>query len=152
MIISSILIYLLTPRSRVLLEKLTGLRLVKKFPTFHVTRRFITAFTRGRHLSLSLDTSIQTIPPRPTSRRSTLILSSHLHLCLPNGLFHSSFPTKILYKCLLSPIRATCPAHTILLDFITQMIFGEQYRSLRSTLCSSLHSPVTTSLVGPNIF
>ena len=37
--------YLLTPWCRVLLEKLTGLQLVKKFPTFHGTRRFITALT-----------------------------------------------------------------------------------------------------------
>jgi hypothetical protein len=37
--------YLLTPRSRVLLEKLTGLQLVKKFPLFYGTRRFLTAFT-----------------------------------------------------------------------------------------------------------
>ena len=37
--------YLLTPWCRVLLEKLTGLQLVKKFPAFHGTRRFITAFT-----------------------------------------------------------------------------------------------------------
>jgi hypothetical protein len=35
--------YLLTPWSRVLLEKLTGLQLVKKFPAFYGTRRFITA-------------------------------------------------------------------------------------------------------------
>jgi len=35
-----------------LLEKLTGLQLVR-FPTFYGTRRFITAFTRARHLSLS---------------------------------------------------------------------------------------------------
>jgi hypothetical protein len=48
-----ILIYLLTPWSRVLLEKLTGLQLVKKFSAFYETRRFITAFTRARHLSLS---------------------------------------------------------------------------------------------------
>ena len=33
--------YLLTPRCRVLLEKLTGLQLVKKFPAFYGTRRFI---------------------------------------------------------------------------------------------------------------
>ena len=45
--------YLLTPWSRVLLEKLTGLQLVKKFPAFYGTRRFITAFTSARHLSLS---------------------------------------------------------------------------------------------------
>ena len=31
--------YLLTPWCRVLLEKLTGLQLVKKFPAFHGTRR-----------------------------------------------------------------------------------------------------------------
>jgi hypothetical protein len=43
----------LTPWSRVLLEKLTGRQLVKKFPAFYGTRRFITAFTRARHLSLS---------------------------------------------------------------------------------------------------
>ena len=43
---------LLTPWCRVLLEKLTGLQLVKKFPAFHGTRRFITALTSVRHLSL----------------------------------------------------------------------------------------------------
>ena len=45
--------YLLIPWSRVLLEKLTGSQLVKKFPAFYGTRRFITAFTSARHLSLS---------------------------------------------------------------------------------------------------
>jgi hypothetical protein len=45
--------YLLTPCSTVLLEKLTGSQLVKKFPAFYGTRTFITAFTRARHLSLS---------------------------------------------------------------------------------------------------
>jgi hypothetical protein len=45
--------YLLTPWSRVLLEKLTGLQLVKKFLTFYGTRRFITALTSAHHLSLS---------------------------------------------------------------------------------------------------
>jgi hypothetical protein len=45
------LTYWLTPCSRVLLEKLTGLQLVKKFPTFYETRMFITAFTSAHHLS-----------------------------------------------------------------------------------------------------
>jgi hypothetical protein len=36
--------YLLTPWSRVLLEKLTGFQLVRKFPAFYGTVRFITAF------------------------------------------------------------------------------------------------------------
>jgi len=44
--------YLLTPWSRVLLEKLTGLQPVK-FPTFNGNRRFITALKSARHLSLS---------------------------------------------------------------------------------------------------
>jgi len=47
------LTYLLTPWSRVFLEKPTGLQLVKKFPAFYRNQRFITAFTSARHLSLS---------------------------------------------------------------------------------------------------
>ena len=46
--------YLLTPWSRVLLEKLTGFELVKKFPPFHGTRRFITTVASARHLSQSI--------------------------------------------------------------------------------------------------
>jgi len=61
--------YLLTPWCRVLLEKLTGLQLVKKSPTFHGTRRFITALTSVRHLSLSWARPIQSIYPHPTSWR-----------------------------------------------------------------------------------
>jgi len=39
---------LLTPLSKVLLEKLTGLQLIKKLPAFYGNRRFITAFTSVR--------------------------------------------------------------------------------------------------------
>ena len=41
-----------TPWSRVV-ENLSGSQLVKKYPAFYGTRRFITAFTSARHLSLS---------------------------------------------------------------------------------------------------
>ena len=54
---------LLTLWCRVLLEKLTGLQLVKKFPAFHGTRKFITALTSVRHLSLSWASPIQSIYP-----------------------------------------------------------------------------------------
>jgi len=88
----------------IVLQKLTGLQLVKKFPTFYGTqRRFITSFTSGRHLSLSWASSIQFKPSHPTSGRSILILSSHRSLGLPSCLFPSGFPTKTLYTPLLSP-------------------------------------------------
>jgi hypothetical protein len=41
-----------SPLSRVLLEKLTVTQLVKKFPAFYGTRRFITVFTKADHCSL----------------------------------------------------------------------------------------------------
>ena len=110
-----------------LLEKLTGLQLVKKFPAFRRTRRFITALTSVRQLSLSWASPIQSIYPHPTSWRSILILSTYLRLGLPTGLFPSGFPTKTLHTPLSSPIRATCPAHLILLDFITRTILGKEY-------------------------
>ena len=87
--------------------------------------------------------------PIPTSSRSILILSSHLCLCLPSDLFPSGFPTKTFCTSLPSSIRATFPAHLILLDFITRTILGEEYSSLSSSLCNFLHSPVTPSLLGP---
>ena len=92
-----LLTYLLTPWCRVLLEKLTGLQLVQRFPAFHGTRRFFTALTSVRHLSLSWASPIQSIYPYPTSWRSILILSTHLRLGLPIGLFPSGLPSNTLY-------------------------------------------------------
>jgi hypothetical protein len=54
--------YWLTPKSRALLE-ITGSQLVKKFPAFYETRRFISAFTKAHQLSLSLARSMQSVPP-----------------------------------------------------------------------------------------
>jgi len=139
-----LLIYILTPWCRVLLEKLTGLQLVNKFFAFDGTRTFITAPTSVRHLSLSWASPIQSIYPHPTSWRSVPILSTHLRQRLPIGLFPSGFPTKTLYTPLSSSIRATCPAHLILLDFITRKMLGEEYKSFSSSICSLLHSPVTS--------
>ena len=96
--IMTYVIYLLTPWCRVILGQLTGLQLVKKFPAFHGIPRFITALTSVRHLSLSWASPIHSTYPHPTSWRAILVLSTHLRLGLPSGLFPSSFLTKTLYN------------------------------------------------------
>ena len=93
----------------------------------------------------------------PVQTPITYFLKIHLNTIVPSRPgspkwpLSVRFPTKILYAPLLSPIRATFPAHLILLDFITRTIRGEEYRWLSSSLCSFLHSLVTSSLLGPNI-
>ena len=149
-LLNYILTYLLTPCSRVLLEKLTGSQLVKKFPTFYGTRKFITAFKNEHHLSLSWASLMQSMLPHSTFWRSILILSSHLCLVLLSYLFPLCFPTKTLYTPLLLYMLHS-PAHLSVLDLITRTIFGEQYGSLSSSLCSFLFSPLTSTLLGPNI-
>jgi hypothetical protein len=50
-----------------------------------------------------------------------------------------------------SPLPHMChmpgPSH---LDFTTRTILGKEYRSLSSSLCHVLHSPIPSSLLGPN--
>jgi len=89
--------YLITPWSTVLLDKLTGSQLAKKYPAIYGTRTFITAVTRAHNLSLFWASSFQYILPHLTSWRSSLISSSHLRLGLSSGVFPSDFPTKSLY-------------------------------------------------------
>jgi len=98
----------LTLCSRALVEKLIGSQLVKKFPAFYGTQRFINVFTNVRNRSLSWARSIQSILPHPTSWRSILILSSNLRLGIPSGLFPSDFPTKTLHKLI---VHTCCMQH-----------------------------------------
>jgi len=129
---------------------LTGSQLVNQFRSIYGTWRFLIEFTSARHLSLSWASSIQSVPQH-IFWRSVLTLSSHLCPGFPSGLFPSDFPTKTLYTPLLFLIRATCPKHLILIDLISRKMLSEEYRSLSSSLYSFLHSPVTSSPLGPNI-
>ena len=129
-----------TTRQKMKSPLLYRFHLVKKFPAFHGTRRFITALTSVRHLTLYWTSPIQSIFPHPTSWRSIIILPSHLRL----GLRRSPslrFPQQDHIHPPLFTLRATWPAHPILLDFITRTILGEEYRSFSSSLCNLLYSP-----------
>ena len=85
--------------------------------------------------------------PNPVHIPTSNILEIHPNIIHPSTsrspqwLFPSGFPSKTLYTPVSSPIRATCPVHLILLDFITRTILGEEYKSFSSSLCSLLHSP-----------
>jgi hypothetical protein len=69
--------YLLTPWSRVLLEKLTvNFAASQEILCIYGTWKFLTVPTSARHLSLSWANSIQSPQPPPTSWRSILILPS----------------------------------------------------------------------------
>jgi hypothetical protein len=107
-------------------------------------RKFITAFTRARHLRYPQPDE-SSLCPYPTSLRSILILSFNLRLRFQVV----SFPQ--VHAPLLSSIRATCPAYHIHLDLITRMEYAEEHKSQSSSLYSLLHSPVTSSFLVPNI-
>ena len=101
----------LTTRNRILLPNLILPWMVKKFTTFYGTHRFITMFKRPCHF-LSQTNPAHVFPS--FFFNIYLILSSHLHLFLPSGLFSSGFPTITLLS-----LRATCPAHLIVLDLFS---------------------------------
>jgi hypothetical protein len=132
--------------------KLIGPQPVKKFCALHGTRRFINRIHKIWPPVPILNEMNPIHTPYITSEKSNLILFSYLRLGLPSRLFHSRFPTRTLYSLFLPQVCATCPTHLILRYLITQIIFGEEYRSLSSSLCSLLQFRVISSLLGPDIF
>jgi hypothetical protein len=105
--ISYLFTYLLTYlRSWALLEEPLIGQPLKNFPEFYGTRRFITVFTRALHWSLSWALSNQSI----------LILSTHLRLGLPNGLFPSGMQYPISIHLLPHSCYMPHPSHPSSLD------------------------------------
>jgi len=83
-------------------------------------------------------------------------LKIHFNIILPtqglrSGFSPSGFPTNTPCAPRLSPTRATSPAHLIL-EFITLIIFDEKCQPWSSSLRHLLQSPVTSSVLSPNIF
>jgi len=140
------LTYLLTPWCRVLLENLTGLQLVKKFPAFHATRRFITALTSVRHLSLSRASPIQSIYSHSNSWRSILILSTHLRLGLPSGLLSNIIMQSVTFA-LYS--EKTTPS-TLILSTRLCCQNTEKMRCLTLGSRWQIGQLLTADLFGPN--
>jgi hypothetical protein len=97
--------YLLTPWSKVLLDNLTGLQLVKKFLAFYGIRRFITTFTNAHHLS-----SHQSISPGPrevhTFRNKSSFYGEELSTPRPTPKLEDH-PLSAVCDCLFNIFAAT---------------------------------------------
>jgi hypothetical protein len=101
---------------------------MKEIPTFHGTRNVITALKTAHPFSLFEARAILSMPPRPNSRGSILVLPSLPRIGYPSVFFLPGFPIQFLYVSLTLPIRPSSTVHPILRVFFTRKVFGEQYK------------------------
>ena len=140
---SHLLTHSLTPCSRVFLDKLTGLSASQE-----ISRILWKPKVHNRiHKCPPPVPTLSQLDPFHTS--TSHFLKTHLNIILStSGSPKLSLSLKFPHRNQVSHMRATCLAH---LDLITRTILGDQYRSLSVLLCSFRHSPVSSSVLDPNI-
>lgn len=114
--------------------------------------RAIAANTKSRHCFHSWARCHHLRSLYPISLRSILIFSSHLCLCLPNGLFPLGLPINTFYGVRFSSKRATWSAHPHRRDLPKLILSGPLYNWCNATLCNFLHLTVSLSRFAPIIF
>jgi hypothetical protein len=112
-------------RSWVLLEEPPIVQLLKNFPIFYGTRRFINVFTRALHWSLSWED--QSSAYHPNISKTHLILSTHLLLGLLSGSFLLAFPP-ISYMNSSSHALAISPFLTCSFNWWTVQVMQLKFR------------------------
>jgi hypothetical protein len=136
-------LFSLTPRSRILLEKLIVFQPFKKLSALYGARKFIFVFTKTRCWNLSWATWIQSTHSSPMSLIPILILYSYPCLDLSYGLFHLGVPIKILYaRFSLTRVLHALPSHPPWVDhteFITRIVETSSWwplLSITGVLCT----------------
>jgi hypothetical protein len=125
------------------LRSLIVCRLLKKSPTFYEPEGSI-AYKVPAHVPY----------PEPDgsnqhsfilSLRSILVLHPQLRLCLPRGLIPSGLPTQNLRTFFFVPMRAVCPTHLVLHDFMTVVMFAREARIMKLSVMQLSSASDTSS-------